>query len=53
MSLDKETVREIGIWTVRILLVAGAITGGFSGNGEITGCCITGLILSFVFIGDI
>lgn len=50
MSLNQETVREMGIWVIRIALVIGAILGGFYHQEDLIYGCIGGLIASFVIL---
>jgi len=49
MSIDRDTIQEIGVWTMRLALVVGAIIGGMNGNENVMGGCIVALIFSFFF----
>ena len=48
--MDKETIQEIGIWVLRVVLVIGAIIAGVCSNSDVAGGCITGLIASFFLL---
>jgi len=48
--MDRETVTEIGLWTVRILLVIGGIVGGILGSPTVIGFCVVGLMLTIFFL---
>ena len=48
--MDSDSIREIGIWSLRILLVVGAVVSGCMGHKEISSGCVTGLICSFIFL---
>jgi hypothetical protein len=48
--MDKEAVRELGIWTMRLALVGGAIYAGINGNNDVAGGCISALVISFFFL---
>jgi hypothetical protein len=37
---------EIGIWIVRIMLVAGAIIGGLKGEYDVVGGCIVAILIT-------
>lgn len=50
--MNREIVREIGIWTFRSILAAGAIIGGLMKVEDVMGGCAAVLILSFVFLAD-
>jgi hypothetical protein len=43
-------INEIGVWTLRSILAIGAIVAGCLGKEEAASGCITGLVLSFIFL---
>jgi hypothetical protein len=49
-KIDRDTVREIGIWTLRVFLVLGAIVSGAIKETEVATGCIMGLVASFFFL---
>lgn len=43
-------INAIGVWSMRILLVLGAVVSGCLGREEVSGGCVLGLVMSFVFL---
>lgn len=47
---DKSKINAVGLWSMRIALVVGAVVAGCLGKEEVAGACIVGLICSFLFL---
>jgi len=43
-------INAIGLWTMRLVLVIGAIVSGCLGKEEVAGWCIFALVLSFLLL---
>lgn len=50
MKLDEDTINTIGIWCLRIALVAGAITLAALGKDDAASGCVIALIFTFFFL---
>jgi hypothetical protein len=47
---DPETIQVLGVWGLRITLAIGAIVAGCLGKQELMSACMTGLVLTFIFL---
>ena len=43
-------VHAIGVWSLRIVLVIGAIVSGCLGRDEVSSGCVAALVVSFVLL---
>jgi hypothetical protein len=48
--MNRDTVREIGIWGLRVVLVVGAVYAAGQNKNDVAGSLITALVLSFLFL---
>ena len=46
----KFTIEEIGLWSMRIVLIIGAIIAGIMGHPDLAGSCFVVTVLSFIFL---
>lgn len=42
-------IQQTGVWTMRVLLVAGGIVGGLLDKGQLIAFCIVLMVASFIF----
>ncbi len=45
-----EIIHAIGVWTLRVVLLIGAVALGCFDKTEAAGACVTALVLSFIFL---
>lgn len=43
-------IGELGLWIFRCILVVGAIIGFMTGNERVGSGCISGIVISFLFL---
>lgn len=45
-------IHALGLWTMRLVLVVGAVVAGCMDKSDVASGCIFGLIASFVLLGE-